>query len=88
MEATELTPDDEEHAKGLRGVLNLGQEIRCKPEGKRNFRGLVEVGLEDSLVEDEETLEDLELMLVGNGTADLVVQLRICKRLLNLQALI
>ena len=42
----------------------------------------------DILVEDEETLEDLELMFVGNCAADLVMQLRICKRLLNLQALI
>ena len=47
MESTELTPDDKKHAEGLGGILNLRQEIRCKPEGKRNFRGLVEVRLEN-----------------------------------------
>ena len=88
MEATELGADNEEETEGFEGVFDLWEEIGRETEGEGNFRGLVEVGLEDSLVEDEETLEDLELMLVGNCAADLVVQLRICKRLLNLQALI
>ena len=88
MEATELGADNEEETEGFEGVFDLWEEVGRETEGEGNFRGLVEVGLEDSLVEDEETLEDLELMLVGNCAADLVVQLRICKGLFNLQALI
>ena len=47
MEPAELVPDDEEHAEGLLGVLDLGQEVWRKAERERDLGGLIEVGLED-----------------------------------------
>lgn len=46
VESAELVADDNEHAKGLLRVLRLGQEVWCETEGKRHFRGLVEVRLQ------------------------------------------
>lgn len=91
MEPTELIANDEEHAVRLLGILDLRQELGGKPEGESNLGRLIEVGLQDMpgkiletndgserenrLVEDEEALEDLELLLVGDTTTDLVVEL-------------
>ena len=43
---------------------------------------------EHVLVEDEEALENLELVLVVHGPADLVVQLGVCERHLRTQPLV
>lgn len=40
------------------------------------------------LIEDKEALEDLELVLVGHGLAELVVELLVAEDLLRLQALV
>jgi hypothetical protein len=48
---------------------------------------LVEVALEDVLVEDEQSLEDLECVLVGSLLSDLKVQVFVRQRLLRLQSL-
>ena len=88
MEPSELIPDDEEHSKGFPGVLNLGQEVRRKAEGQRDLGRLVEVGLEDVLVKNEEALKNLKVLLVENGATNLVVELCIGERLNSLEALV
>lgn len=45
-------------------------------------------GGRDALVEDKETLEDLQLVLVLHGAADLVIEFLIRKRVGDLQTLI
>jgi hypothetical protein len=47
VESTELGPNNKEHAKRLLGVLDLGQEVGSKAEGKGNLGWLVKVSLED-----------------------------------------
>ena len=47
MEPTELATDYEEHAKRLGRVLDFGQELRSQAERQRDFRGLVEVCLQN-----------------------------------------
>ena len=49
---------------------------------------MVEVGLEDVLVEDEEGFEDLEFVFVGGGLANLVVKFLVREDLLGLETLI
>ena len=88
MESTELVSDNQEHAERLLGVLDFREEIGIEAEGKSNFGGLVEVGLEDVLVEDEESFEDLEFVFVGGGLADLVVKLLVREDLLGLETLV
>jgi hypothetical protein len=88
MEPSELVANDNEHAKGLPRVLDLGQEIGSQPEGQCNLGWLIEIGFEDMLIENQEALQDLEILLVGHGTADFVVKLFIGQRLDELQTLI
>ena len=88
MESTELVSDDQEHAERLLGVLDFGEEIGIEAERESNFGGLVEVGLEDVLVEDEEGLENLEFVLVGGGLTDPVVKLLVREDLLSLETLV
>jgi len=66
VEASKLIADHNEHPKRLLRILDLRQEIGCQSEGKRDFSGLVEVCLQDVLVEDQETFQYLELVLVGH----------------------
>ena len=42
-----MLTDDDEHAKRLLGVLDLGQEARRKAERQSQLRRLIEVGLEN-----------------------------------------
>jgi len=49
---------------------------------------LVQVRLENGGVEDEEGLEDLKLVLVGDGLSDLGVQVLNAERLLGLESLV
>lgn len=77
MESTEVIANNDEHSIWLVWVLHLREEVGCQAEGQGNLGGLVEVGLEDALVEDEEGLEDEEVVLVGNSTTELVEQLRV-----------
>lgn len=88
METTELVSNDQEHAKGLLGVLDLWQELGSESEGKSDFRGLVEVGLEDVLVENEESFENLKFMLVSGSLTNLIVELLVRKDLLGLETLV
>jgi hypothetical protein len=48
---------------------------------------LVEVALQDMLVEDEQSFEDLESVLVGRFLPDLVVEIFVRQRLFRLQSL-
>ena len=101
----ELRTNNEEQAERLLRVLHLREEVRCKTEGERDLRRLVEVRLEDvpaarvnmlaptakridSLVEDQEALQHLQLVLVRCRAPDLVVQLVVRQRLLRLQTLV
>jgi hypothetical protein len=52
MESSKLVANDNEHAKRLPGVLNLGQEIRGKTEGKCDLGWLIEISFEDVLIKD------------------------------------
>jgi len=88
VEATEVVADDDEHAIGLLGILDLGQEVGGEAEGQGDLRGLIKVRLEDALVEDEEALEDLEVELVVNSAAELVVELRVGEGLHGLETLV
>lgn len=54
-------------------------------EFKYFIRGIVSVHL---LVEDQETLQDLEFVLVGYSATDLVVKVSIIQRLHGLQTLV
>ena len=42
----------------------------------------------NALVEDQECLKDLQLVLVGHGTSDLVVQLLVSERLTGMETLV
>lgn len=75
MEPSKIAPNNHEYAKRLVRVLDVRQEPTIEAEGERDFGWLVEVGLEDMLVEDEERLKDLEIVLVRDRLPDLVVQL-------------
>lgn len=46
VESAEFIADDDKHAKGLLGVLRLGQKVRCETEGQCHLRGLVEIRLQ------------------------------------------
>lgn len=88
MESTEIIANDEEHPKWRHGVFDFRQEIGREAEGQRDFRGLVKVGLQDVLVEDQEAFQHLELMLIGHCTANLVVEVGIVEGLNCLQTLV
>lgn len=47
-----------------------GQEVSFQSERESDLSGLVQIGLEDGGVEDEEGLEDLKLVRVGDGLSD------------------
>jgi len=74
MEPSEFVPYNDEHTKRLLGVFHFGQKIRLKAEGKGDFCGLIEVGLKNMFVEDQETLQDLKVLLVEHRTANFVVE--------------
>ena len=88
MEPSKVAPNHHEHTKRLIWVLDVWQEPAIQAEGKRDFGWLVEVGLEDVLVEDEERLENLEVVLVRDCLPDLVVQLLVRERSLCLESLV
>jgi hypothetical protein len=88
MEPSKIAPNNHEHTKWLVRVFDVRQEPAIEAEGKRDFSRLVEVGLEDVLVEEEERLEDLEIMLVRDRLPDLVVQLLVREWSLRLESLV
>ena len=88
MESSKVAPNDHEHTKRLVRVFDVRQEVAIQAEGERDCGWLVEVGLEDMLVEDEERLEHLEIVLVRNCLPDLVVQLLVRERSLRFESLV
>ena len=56
VEASKFVADNNEHAEWFPGVFYFRQEVGTKTERKRDLRWLVEVGLEDMFVEDQEAL--------------------------------
>ncbi len=88
MKSSKFVPYNDEHTKRLLGVFHFGQEVRLKAEGEGDFSGLVEVGFENMFVEDQETLQDLKVLLVEHGTANFVVEFLVCKWLDKFETLI
>ena len=88
MEPSKIAPDNHEHTERLVRVFNVRQEPAIQAEGERDFGRLVEVGLENVLVEDEERLEDLEIVFIRDRLADLVVQLLVRERSLRFESLV
>ncbi len=77
METTEVVPNDEEHAEWFPRVFHLGEEVGCETERQGDLCRLIKVCFEDVLVEDQETLENLQLVFVGDRSPDFVVELLI-----------
>lgn len=88
MEASELRTNDKEEAVRLVGVLHVWKEGWVEPEGERDLCRLVEVGLQDGFIEDEEALEDLMVVRIGSRPLDPVLQLLLAENLLRVQSLI
>jgi hypothetical protein len=88
VESTEIIANNEEHPEWRHRVLDFRQEIGCEAERQRNLCGLVEVGLQDVLVEDQEAFQHLELMLVWHCAANLVVEVGVVEGLDCLQTLV
>jgi hypothetical protein len=69
-------------------VRPLHDVSRLPRSASRTLTGrLVEVALQDMLVEDEQSFENLESVLVGRFLPDLVVEVLIRQRLFRLQSL-
>jgi hypothetical protein len=86
VESSEVGSNDEEETVRRLGVLDRREELGVKSERQGELGGLVEVGLEDVLVEDEEGLEDLDVVRVRDRLSDLGVKLLIRQRLLRLES--
>lgn len=87
VETAHVGPNDKEHAEGLLGVLDVWEERGVKAERESDLGGLVEVALEDVLVEDEQSLEDLGSVGAACLTTDLGVQVLVRQGLDSLDAL-
>ena len=67
MESTEFGANDHEHAKGLVGVFNIGQETTFEAEGQSDFGGLVKVGFENVPISNEYISMDIKNVELGGG---------------------
>jgi hypothetical protein len=88
MEPSKVAPNHHEHTERFVRVFDVRQEPAIQAEGERDFGWLVEVGLEDVLVKDEERLEDLKIVFVCDRLPDLVVQLLVRERSFCLKSLV
>lgn len=88
VETTEFGTNDKDDTVGLDGVFDFGQEARVQAEGESDLGRGIEVGLEDGLVEEEESLEDLSLVGVVGSLADAVVHLVVVEDLLLDESLV
>ena len=103
MKSSEIGANYEEHAECLFRVFDFRKETRIQTERKshlcrvirlykKEWNGertgwLVKVAFQHMLVENEQSFEDLEGMLVGSCLADLEVQILVREGLLRLEAL-
>lgn len=75
-----------ERERNLGGLVEVGLQDAPTLNGQKGLRRAEEHLI--LLVKDEESFQDLQIVLVGDSSAELVVQLGVRKRLHGLQALV